>query len=196
MKRILSILLLLTTLIQASAQITAPTVTPKEDNDSRYLVGAVPEVDGNIVFTREIALSDGITPELAMAKASEWLNRIAQDERTLYHQELDQPADNMLRHSYILELTFSHSAFSHDFAHISYVLDVRIEGKKAWLSMSHITYKYTELNKTTKYRAEDMISDEISLNKKKDKIYPGYRRFRVKTIDLVDELQTSLQREL
>ena len=43
--------------------------------------------------------------------------------------------------------------------------------------------------------AEEMIVDKYALNKKKTKLIFGFKKFRMKTIDLLDELQISLQNE-
>ena len=94
-----------------------------------------------------------------------------------------------------MELTFSKSFLAHDFAELAYVLAVRYEGGQLIMEMSHINYKYNENNKLNKYTAEEMIVDKYALNKKKTKLIFGFKKFRMKTIDLLDELQISLQNE-
>ncbi len=195
MKKLLTLLVALITLTTATAQITAPVVEEKPDNDSKYMVGAVPEVDGKVVLTRTVEVPAGLTQQEVMNRVDSWLVRCSKDERMHFTQRLPKPADNELQQTYSLELTFSKSFISHDFAELAYVLAVRHTGNQLVMEMSHIYYKYNENNKLNKYTAEEMISDKYALNKKKTKLVFGYKKFRMKTIDFMDELQTSLQNE-
>jgi hypothetical protein len=177
------------------AQITAPVVEEKSETDIRYMAGAVPEVNGKVVLTRTVEVPAGLTQQEVMNRVDAWLVRCTKDERMHYNQRLPIAADNELQHSYSMELTFSKSFLAHDFAELAYVLAVRYEGGQLIMEMSHINYKYNENNKLNKYTAEEMIVDKYALNKKKTKLIFGFKKFRMKTIDLLDELQISLQNE-
>ena len=195
MKKIFTILMACATLSTSIAQITAPVIEEKSETDSRYMAGAVPEVNGKVVLTRTVEVPAGLTLQEVMNRVDAWLVRCTKDERMHYNQRLPQTADNELQHSYSMELTFSKSFLAHDFAELAYVLAVRYEGGQLIMEMSHINYKYNENNKLTKYTAEEMIIDKYALNKKKTKLIFGFKKFRIKTIDLLDELQISLQNE-
>ncbi len=195
MKKLLTLLVALITIATATAQITAPVVEEKPETDNKYMVGAVPEVNGKIVLTRTVEVPAGLTQQEVMNRVDTWLARCSKDERMHFTQRLPKPADNELQQTYSLELTFSKSFLSHDFAELAYVLAVRHTGNQLVMEMSHIYYKYNENNKQNKYTAEEMISDKYALNKKKTKLVFGYKKFRMKTIDFMDELQTSLQNE-
>lgn len=195
MKKIFTILMACATLSTSIAQITAPVIEEKSETDSRYMAGAVPEVNGKVVLTRTVEVPAGLTLQEVMNRVDAWLVRCTKDERMHYNQRLPQTADNELQHSYSMELTFSKSFLAHDFAELAYVLAVRYEGGQLIMEMSHINYKYNENNKLTKYTAEEMIIDKYALNKKKTKLIFGFKKFRMKTIDLLDELQISLQNE-
>jgi len=195
MKKLLTLLVALFTITTATAQITAPVVEEKPDTDNKYMVGAVPEVNGKVVLTRTVEVPAGLTEQEVMNRVDTWLVRCSKDERMHFTQRLPKPADNELQQTYSLELTFSKSFLSHDFAELAYVLAVRHTGNQLVMEMSHIYYKYNENNKQNKYTAEEMISDKYALNKKKTKLVFGYKKFRMKTIDFMDELQTSLQNE-
>ena len=195
MKKIFTILLACATMSTSIAQITAPVIEEKPETDSRYMAGAVPEVNGKVVLTRTVEVPAGLTLQEVMNRVDAWLVRCTKDERMHYNQRLPQTADNELQHSYSMELTFSKSFLAHDFAELAYVLAVRYEGSQLIMEMSHINYKYNENNKLTKYTAEEMIVDKYALNKKKTKLIFGFKKFRMKTIDLLDELQISLQNE-
>ena len=195
MKKLLTLLMAFATLATSSAQITAPVIEEKTETDSRYMAGAVPEVNGKVVLTRTVEIPAGFSVQEVMNRVDSWLIRCTKDERMHFNQRLPKIADNELQHAYSLELTFSKSFLAHDFAEIAYVLAVRFDGGQLIMEMSHINYKYNENNKLNKYTAEEMIIDKYALNKKKTKLVFGFKKFRMKTIDLLDELQVSLQNE-
>ena len=195
MKKLFSILLACATMSTSIAQITAPVIEEKPETDIRYMAGAVPEVNGKVVLTRTVEVPAGLTQQEVMNRVDAWLVRCTKDERMHYNQRLPKAADNELQHSYSMELTFSKSFLAHDFSELAYVLAVRFEGGQLIMEMSHINYKYNENNKLNKYTAEEMIVDKYALNKKKTKLIFGFKKFRMKTIDLLDELQISLQNE-
>jgi hypothetical protein len=195
MKKLFTILMACATLSTGIAQITAPVIEEKSETDIRYMAGAVPEVNGKVVLTRTVEVPAGLTQQEVMNRVDAWLVRCTKDERMHYNQRLPKAADNELQHSYSMELTFSKSFLAHDFAELAYVLAVRYEGGQLIMEMSHINYKYNENNKLNKYTAEEMIVDKYALNKKKTKLIFGFKKFRMKTIDLLDELQISLQNE-
>ena len=195
MKKLFTLLLACATMSTSIAQITAPVVEEKSETDIRYMAGAVPEVNGKVVLTRTVEVPAGLTQQEVMNRVDAWLVRCTKDERMHYNQRLPKAADNELQHSYSMELTFSKSFLAHDFAELAYVLAVRYEGGQLIMEMSHINYKYNENNKLNKYTAEEMIVDKYALNKKKTKLIFGFKKFRMKTIDLLDELQISLQNE-
>ncbi len=195
MKKLFTILLACATMSTSIAQITAPVIEEKPETDIRYMAGAVPEVNGKVVLTRTVEVPAGLTQQEVMNRVDAWLVRCTKDERMHYNQRLPKAADNELQHSYSMELTFSKSFLAHDFAELAYVLAVRYDGGQLIMEMSHINYKYNENNKLNKYTAEEMIVDKYALNKKKTKLIFGFKKFRMKTIDLLDELQVSLQNE-
>ena len=195
MKKLFTILLACATMSTSIAQITAPVIEEKSETDIRYMAGAVPEVNGKVVLTRTVEVPAGLTQQEVMNRVDAWLVRCTKDERMHYNQRLPKAADNELQHSYSMELTFSKSFLAHDFAELAYVLAVRYDGGQLIMEMSHINYKYNENNKLNKYTAEEMIVDKYALNKKKTKLIFGFKKFRMKTIDLLDELQISLQNE-
>ena len=178
------------------AQITAPAVESHSDTDARYLMGAIPTVDGHAVITRNVTVNTELTHARVMEILDQWLDRCMKDERVRFNQRLEQPSADMLHHSICLELTFSKSFLSHDYADLSYVLILDAsQPSQITMTMTRIAFKYNEGGKLTKYVAEDLIADNIAINKKGKIIY-GYKKFRIKTIDLMDELAASLQKEL
>lgn len=197
MKKILfALMLALASFTGTQAQITAPAVESHPETDSRYLMGAVPTVDGHAQITRTVTVNAGFDHAKVMEMLDQWLERCMKDDRVRFNQRLEQPSADMQHHSICMEITFSKSFFSHDYADLSYVLilDASQPGQVT-MTMTRMAYRYNEGGKLTKYVAEELIADDIAINKK-GKIIFGYKKFRIKTIDLMDELATSLQKEL
>ena len=193
---LLSLLLAVASLHTLQAQITAPAVPVHAETDARYLKGAVPVIDDYATITREVTVRHDFTADQLNERLSQWLDRCMKDERIRYNQRLEAKQPQTLQQSVSMEITFSKSFIAHDFADLAFVLtlDTREPGHVRLL-MSHIAYRYNDGDKMVKYTGEDIIADPIALNKK-GQIYRGYKKFRIKTIDLMDELAASLQKEL
>ena len=193
---LLSLLLAIASLYTLQAQITAPAVVSRSETDPHYLQGAVPVVEGYAVIERDITVSADLTPDQLNDRLSQWLDRCMKDERIRYYQRLEAKQPHTLQQSVSMEITFSKNFIAHDYADLAYVLTLDThEPGHVRLLMSHIAYRYNDGDKMVKYTGEDIIADPIALNKK-GQIYRGYKKFRIKTIDLVDELAASLQKEL
>lgn len=196
MRRVIFSLLLLVTFIVAQAQISAPASTEKPDTDPKYLAGAVIDDNGEAVLRRTVALAPGRSQSEVMNMLDGWLIRCMNDQRVRHSVRLEQPAANELQQHCVMELTFSQALLAHDFADLSYVLVLKAESNQVVMEMHKISYKYRGGDKVQKYAAEDMITDKVALNKRQDKMVLGYKKFRMKTIDFMDELQASLAAEL
>lgn len=181
---------------QVQAQITAPVVEARPDTDPKYMQGAVPMVDGHAVLVRHLDVNASLSQEEVKQKMDSWLTRCMNDERVRWNQRLEEVNPNQLQHHVTLELTFSKSFIAHDFADLSFVLILdATEAGKVTMTMTRINFRYNEGNKTVKYAGEELIADSVAFTKK-GKLVFGYKKYRIKTIDLMDELSVSLQKEL
>lgn len=194
---ILALALGLTASVQA--QITAPaekTQTETADPNAKYLVPIPEEDDGMVYLVRELTLPAGTNADETFAKMKDWVNRCMQDKRILSSTELEADQPYTLRQLVRQDMVFSAGLLATDKAEISYVLDFALSGDKLILKLRRISYRYNGDNpdrKMLRCSAEDYISDRVALNKKKDKMIFGYRKFRTKTIDLIDEYEASLK---
>lgn len=195
MKKTLLLILSLLTFGITQAQITAPAVEEKADTDVKYLAGAIQEVDGKVEINRTIDLPAGMTNTEALSIIDQWLNRCVKDARVRREIRLPQPSDNAISHSFMMEITFSQSFLSHDWVDFNFVLTMTVADGKVGMKMQRLRYDYTENGKVTHYSGEELVSDKYALNKKKTKIFPSYKKFRIQTINLLDELQVSLEKE-
>ena len=69
-----------------------------------------------------------------------------------------------------------------------YNLDVKCLDGKADITMTRIYYLYEEERDPQTFRAEEWITDEVGLTKKKNKLSRVAGKFRRKTIDRKDYL--------
>lgn len=183
MKKYLFILLALLPLLGSAKD-------KKENSDPKYLAGAVTTDDeGKVCFTKEISV-----PSLSKAKLFDimlsWANnRFKQNgdliSRVVYTNE-EKGDIAATAEEYII---FSSSALSLDRTRIYYQFFINVNEGACKLTMTRIRYWYDEnRDGGQKYSAEEWITDDMALNKKKTKLAPICGKFRRETIDLKDGL--------
>ncbi len=167
-------------LICAPAQLLA-----QDSDDSKYLAGAVPEVDGRVVFTREFSIP-GMSQEEIYDRMYRWMDeRLKKNEnnsRIAYTEE----AEGMVAGVASEWLVFTSNAISLDRAVINYQIIVNCTSEKCVLEVGKIRYVYRD--GTQKYTAEGWITDDNALNKAQTKLIFKVSKWRKKTIDFVDAL--------
>ncbi|MDR0393627.1 MAG: DUF4468 domain-containing protein [Tannerella sp.] len=160
-----------------------PVLLFAQDDDSKYLAGAVPEVDGKVVFTKEFDLK-GADRDAIYDRIYEWLDKRMKANENNSRISYTKKEEGQIVAQGEEYLVFSSNAFSLDRSMMSYNLVVLCKPGKCEMSIERIRYSYED----SRYTAEEQISDGMALNKKKTSIYRGNRRFRVKTVDYVDDL--------
>ncbi len=168
--------LLLCLLLGAAAQ-------AQENKDSKYLSGAVPEVDGKVVFSKEYSIP-GMSQDEVFDRLLRWMEGRLQenknDSRVLYtNREKGQIVG--MGDDWIV---FSSSALSLDRTRILYQLTVVCQPEKCSFSIEKIRYIY--MDGEEKYVAEEWITDKYALNKAKTKLVRGLAKWRRKTVDFAD----------
>lgn len=158
--------------------------------DPKYLAGAVPEVNGKVIFSDTLQLQ-GMNASQVYEYALMWAeaNYNTEESRVAYTNN-EQAVISCRGKS---ELVFSSSALSLDRALINYQLNLYCLNNACRIEMKAISYEYNVANKREpeKYYAEKWITDKEALNGK-DKLYRGNGKFRIKTIDLFDDICNSL----
>ena len=88
-------------------------------------------------------------------------------------------------------MIFKKKPFSLDRTRFRYQISAEMDGKEVKLKVSQISFYYNEdmagENGVT-YKAEEWISDKEAVNKSGTKLYPRSGKFRIKTIDRVEEI--------
>ena len=157
----------------------------KDDDDSKYLAGAVPEVDGKVVFTKEFSIP-GMSQEEIFNRMQKWMEaRLKKNEnnsRVVY----TNPEEGQIVGTGEEWIVFSSSALSLDRTKILYQLSVVCAPEKCTMEVEKIRFNYREGKE--KYTAEEWIVDKYALNKAQTKLVRGLAKWRRKTVNFVDDL--------
>ncbi|MCD7978117.1 MAG: DUF4468 domain-containing protein [Tannerellaceae bacterium] len=154
--------------------------------NTRYLEGAVPEIDGKVVFSKEFKIPS-FSKEKIYALALEWSHEnFNESKKRVVYNEVEEGTIGIVGEEY---LVFTNTALSLDRALMSYTINIDCKDEVCQFTVSRIRYEY-EVNyqrKPEKYTAEQWISDKHALSK--GKLNRVNSKFRIKTIDFVDELE-------
>lgn len=161
----------------------------KDNSNPKYLAGAITLEDGKVTFTHDIK-APSLSKEQLYQQMLDWANERFKPEdklqsRVVYtnEQEGDIAAS---AEEYIV---FSSSALSLDRTRIYYQYLIHVDNGICHMTMTRIRYWYDEnRDGGQKYTAEEWITDDMALNKKKTKLAPICGKFRRETIDLKDQL--------
>ncbi len=167
-------------------------VAVRAQDNGKYLEGAVPEIDGKVVFTKSLHIPS-FSKDRMFETVSNWANERFKSvegfgQGVVYsNKETGEIACRGDEY-----LVFSSSSFSLDRSRISYLLKMECGEGTCEISMSGIRYQYdvSYQKQPERYTAEEHITDKNALSK--GKLNRGNGKFRVKTIDLKDELFTEI----
>jgi len=175
-----------------SALLVLSTFSAHTQVDAKYLAGAVPEVDGKVVFTRTITPENNISESVLFDLLNQWVkNNYGQDDSSGNRILLSDPQTKEIACRGQKELVFKRSALSLDKTTMHYQLTLEIENNKCVASVRNIRYEY-DFGKDRTAPAEEVISDEYALNKKKDKLTRYYSKFRTHSVDSIESIFTSI----
>lgn len=168
------------------------------NDDSKYLKGAVPQENGLIVFSKTFKVTGADKTQLHHN-----LYRFVKEElveRGIYDSSsrmLTEEKDPTSISAKVEEwLVFKKRFLSLDQTRLRYQIDVTTKGNTVTIQIKQISYLYEEewdeLQPTGRggriIRAEGWIDDESALNKKGTKLLPQSGKFRRKTIDRVQAI--------
>mgnify|MGYP000030071111 FL=1 len=161
----------------------------KNNSDPKYLAGALTYEDGKITFTREIN-APGLSKDEIYQRMLDWANERFQPEDGMQSRVVyTNKEDGDIAASAEEWMVFSSTALSLDRTRVYYQLTAKAGDGQCLLTMSRIRYWYDEnRDGGEKYTAEEWITDDMALNKKKTKLAPICGKFRRETIDLKDQL--------
>jgi len=160
----------------------------KVNPDQKYLAGAVPEVNGKVVFTTTIKAPGKDKKQIydlllsEMTKMTKESNQFEQS-RIVLSDEKDY---TQLVASYQEWLVFKNKPLVLDRTRLFFHLIAEIKDGEVELKMTRIHYLYDEERDPFTYQAEEWITDRYGLNKKQTKLSRVSGKFRRKTIDRKD----------
>ena len=164
--------------------------------DPKYLLGAVPEVDGVVTFQKNFSVTDKSEQQIydilhAYISNSIVANAI-HDKMQPYTRVISEEKENGTVVARVEEyMTFTHVFLNLDRTRFRYMLSASVKGQKVSLVITQISYYYNEDmdgKNGVPYKAEEWITDKLAVNKKGTKLYPRSGKFRRKTVDRVEEI--------
>ena len=170
----------------------APARASREKNtvDSRYLAGAVPLVDGKVVFTLDLDVP-GKSAEDIFNTVYAFLDKQAKED--LQKEEsgisLFNKKEHVVAARYSEWLQFRKNTIMLDQTEFNYTIIANCSNEHLKMTLERINYVYEE-NRSDgiKATAETWITDDRALNKRKNKLAPLTGKFRRKTIDRKDQI--------
>lgn len=164
--------------------------------DQKYLLGAVPEVDGKVTFTLEKDIP-GKSAEDIYNQMLAFLQKFTSEENQLEGSavSLVNKQEHIIVATVKEWLVFKNQALSLDRTKFFYALIAECKDGHLKLTMNRINYLYDESIKGgTRYKAEEWISDREAVNKKGTRLLPLSGKFRRKTIDRKDNIFQQVDR--
>ena len=155
-----------------------------KEEDKPYLEGAVPEVEGKIVFSRTINIPNKNASEI-YDKTYQYLEQFTKSNTSL-------PGSRIVivnKKQHIIAATINEwLVFS------NYTLIANCKDNELLINVERIKYKY-EIGRPSELKttAEELISDKVALSKDKTKVKKAEKKFRYKTIDRVKEIMDNIQ---
>lgn len=168
-------------------------------DEAKYLAGAVPvDNSGKVVFHKRI--------EAQGLSADEVFNRMKQSVEALTQQNKDLQGNGIVladaqKHEIVATvkewLVFTNKPLNLDRSIFGYNLVVNCGNGYADVHMTRIYYNY-EQDRPTGFQlpAEETITDDNALNKKKTALNRAFGKFRRLTIDCKDQLFAQFESEL
>lgn len=158
--------------------------------NSKYLAGAVPEVGGKVVFVKELVhpgLSKNEIFENLLNWAESYFTVDSEKQNRVVYKNEEEGTIACSGDQYIV---FKKAALSLDRARMYYKLKIFCENGSAKLEIIDIRYTYnvSYQDDPEKYLAEEWITDEYAIDSKKNKLIKSSGKFRIATINLVDEI--------
>ena len=170
--------------------------------DPKYLLGAVPEVNGIVTFQKNFSVTDKSEQQIYDIVAAYVKNSLVgagiHDKLRPYTRIISEEKENGMVVARVEEyMTFNHVTFLNlDRTRFRYLLSATVKGQKVSLVLTQISYYYNEDmngNNGIHYKAEEWISDKEAINKKGTRLYPRSGKFRRKTVDRAEEIFAGAQ---
>jgi colicin import membrane protein len=168
----------------------------KKAVDPKYLAGAVPVVDGKVTFTLDKDIPGKSAQEIydivfaTLEKMTKEENQFKTSQVAIVNKQ-----DHIIGARFKEWLVFQNTFLSLDRTIFNYTVIATCTNEHLNVTISRISYAYEMdrgVNDGMEMRAEEWITDENALNKKKDNLSKYSGKFRRKTIDRKDKIFETL----
>ncbi len=165
--------------------------------DPKYLLGAVPEVNGIVTFQKSFTVTDKSEQQIYDVLHAYINNSIigsAIHDKSLQYTRIisEDKAGGSVVARIEEYMVFSKVTFLQlDRTRFRYLLNAEVKGQKVNLTITQISYYYNEDMEGKNgipYKAEEWITDKVAVNKKGTKLYPRSGKFRRMTVDRVQAI--------
>ena len=169
-----------------------PLFVTAQQNDNKYMAGAVPEVNGQVVFQQTFAIKGKSKAEIYQVMNA-FVKRLTQADNQLSRTRImeENPQSGTISARFEEWMVFKKKILYLDRTRFNYQLNVTCSDGKCKMAVTQISYYYREDmegQNGVSYKAEEWISDKEAINKAGTKLYPISGKFRKKTIDRVDSI--------
>lgn len=168
----------------------------KKAVDPKYLAGAVPVVDGKVTFTLDKDIPGKSAQEIydivlaTLEKMTKEENQFKTSQVAIVNKQ-----DHVIGARFKEWLVFQNTFLSLDRTVFNYTVIATCTNEHLNVTISRISYAYEMdrgVNDGMEMKAEEWITDENALNKKKDNLSKYSGKFRRKTIDRKDNIFETL----
>ena len=168
-----------------------PLFASAQRDDSKYLVGAVPEQNGIITFTQTFSVPGKTQADIYPVMQAFIKQLVADGRQDLRTRVVSD--ENFATVAKVEEImTFKKVFLNWDHCFFRYRITAECTAdSKVALTITQISYQYLFDNEGKggeSYKAEEWISDKEAINKAGTKLYPRSGKFRRKTIDRVADI--------
>lgn len=180
-------------LVVLSLMVGIAAISQDNGGMEKYLKeGAVPSVGGKVVFSDSVAIIQGYSAQQVNSIVRTWIDGYLKGNKGPKNKvvvDKDGRIDAIAQ----TDIVFTDNSFSYDKASMNFVLSLNSTADKCNIAISRITYNYNDGDGMELIVAEDYITDDNAVNKKRTRLYPITGKFRRKTIDTVEDIFSSFR---
>lgn len=180
-------------LVVLSLMVGIAAISQDNGGMEKYLKeGAVPSVGGKVVFSDSVAIIQGYSAQQVNSIVRTWIDGYLKGNKGPKNKvvvDKDGRIDAIAQ----TDIVFTDNSFSYDKASMNFVLSLNSTADKCSIAISRITYNYNDGDGMELIVAEDYITDDNAVNKKRTRLYPITGKFRRKTIDTVEDIFSSFR---
>lgn len=157
----------------------------EKQDDTKYLAGAVPEVDGKVVFSKEFQIA-GMSQTQVYDTMLQWMTERLKENNNrdsrIVFTDKEKGTIAGIGEEWII---FKSKPLMLDRTLINYQITATCKENSCFVEIEKIRYTYQE---NLKYTAEEWITDKYALNKDKTKLIRRLAKWRRKTVDFADDI--------